>query len=395
PVGLFPVTSFPRIRLEISAGSMPARQTLIEVTQPLEEAARAVPGAIDVVSTTSRGSAEIFVDFPWGSDMNQALLRVDAAIAQTLSDLPAGTSYDAIQMSPNVLMPFASYALVSDQVSPAALRRMALYQITPLITGIEGIRRVGVLGGQTPEIQVSVSLQKLQQYGLSLTDVANAISATNSVAAIGRLEDNDLLYLTVGNNAFSSVQTIRDVALRTGTAGIIRLSDLARVELGSMPQWLLINDNGKRAVTFDVYQQDSADSLNVAKAVDAAMGTFMKTQSSSIHLYKWYDQTQLVRSSIAAVEEAILIGLVLAALVVLAFLRNWRVALVAMTVVPMAVLITVLLLDLLGMTFNIMTLGGIAAAIGLLIDDAIVMIEHIARRAGVPGIEHANRAVLP
>ncbi|HUY84726.1 MAG TPA: efflux RND transporter permease subunit, partial [Steroidobacteraceae bacterium] len=395
PVGLFPVVSFPRIRIEVSAGSMPAKQMLIDVTQPLEEAARAVPGAVDVVSTTSRGAAQIFVDFPWNSDMNQALLRVATGFAQTLPSLPPGTTYDAIQMSPNVIMPFVSYALISDQVSPAELRRLATYQIGPLLTGIQGIRRVGVTGGQTPEVEVTVNPLKLAAYGLTLGDVSRAVAASNTVGAVGRLEDNDLLYLAIDDNAFTSVRSVRDLTLRTPPGGIVRLGQVADVRMGSVPQWLLVDDNGRPAVTFDVYQQDSADSLSLAKSVQAALDAFMKTQPASIHLYKWYDQTELVRSSIGAVEEAILIGLALAALVVLAFLRNWRVAAVAISVVPLAVLITILLLYALGMTFNIMTLGGVAAAIGLLIDDAIVMIEHIARRAGAPDLADANAAVLP
>ena len=394
PVGLFPVTSFPRIRIEISTGSMPAKQMLIDVTEPLEEVARAVPGAVDVVSTTSRGSAQIFVDFPWGADMKQALLSVDAAFAQALPGLPQGTQYDAIQMSPNAIMPFVSYALTSQTVPSSELKRLAKYQITPLLTGIPGIRQVGVLGGETPEVQVEVSPEKLIAHNLTLSDVATAISATNTVNAVGRLQDNDLLYLAISNNEFQSVNSVANVALRTSGGNIVRLSDIATVKLGAVPQWLLVDNNGQPAVTFDVYQQDSADSLSLAREVDQRLTDFMKTQSDTVHLSKWYDQTQLVRSSIGAVEEAILIGLVFAAMVMLAFLRNWRVTLVAIMVVPLSVLITVLLLSLLGLSFNIMTLGGIAAAIGLLIDDAIVMIEHIARRAGVPGLENANASVL-
>ncbi len=298
-------------------------------------------------------------------------------------------------MSPNVLMPFVSYALISDTESPSTLRRLAQYQIAPRLTGIPGIRRVGVLGGQTPEIQVHVTPQRLQAYSLTLDDVSKAIAATNSITAVGRLEDNDLLYLAINNNAFTSVQSVRDVAVKTGSGGVVRLADVAQVDAGTVPQWLTVNNNGKPAVSFDVYQQDSADSLSLAKTVDQSLTAFMQTQPKSIQMFKWYDQTQLVRSSISAVEEAILIGIVLAALVVFAFLRNWRVALVAMAIVPLSVLITVLLLYLLGMSFNIMTLGGIAAAIGLLIDDAIVMIEHIARRAGAPGLADAPGAVLP
>ncbi|HUA24602.1 MAG TPA: efflux RND transporter permease subunit [Steroidobacteraceae bacterium] len=394
PVGLFPVTSFPRIRVEIDAGSMPARQMLVEVTEPLEQVARAVPGAQEVTSTTSRGSAEVFVNFPWGYDMNQALLAVDAAFAQELPTLPQGTSYDIIQMSPNVIMPFVSYALISKTISPSDLRQLAQYQIVPLLTGIPGVRRVGVLGGQTPEVQVSVDPNRLRAYGLTLTDVSNALSQTNSIQAVGRLEDNDLLYLAINDNAFTSIASVRDVALHTGSDGIVRLGDIAKVTMGTVPQWMLVDDNGKPAVTFDVYQQDSADSLSLAKEVQQRLDGFMKSQPGSIELYKWYDQTQLVSSSISALEEAILIGLVFAALVLLAFLRNWRVTLVAMMVVPLSVLITVLLLSVFGMTLNIMTLGGIAAVIGLLIDDVIVMIEHIARRTGVPGVENPQATVL-
>ena len=394
PVGLFPVTSFPRIRIEVSAGAMPARQMLVDVTEPLERVARAVPAAVDVSSTTSRGSAEIFVDFPWGYDMNEALLAVDAAFAQELPSLPQGTTYDIIQMSPNVIMPFVSYALISKTVSPAALKQLAQYQITPLLTGIPGIRRVGVLGGKTPEVEVAVNPQKLRGYGLTLQDVSRALAQTNIIRSVGRLEDNDLLYLAIGNNAFTSLQSVRNVALHTGPEGIIRLGDIASVRMGSVPEWMLVDDDGRPAVTFDVYQQDSADSLTLAREVKQRLAAFMKTQPKAIRLYKWYDQTQLVRSSIAALEEAILIGLVFAGIVLFAFLRNWRVTLVAMLVVPLSVLITVLLLALFGMTFNIMTLGGIAAAIGLLIDDVIVMVEHIARRTGVPGLENPHGSVL-
>ncbi len=223
PVGLFPVTSFPRIRIEVSAGSRPAKQMLIEVTEPLEVAARAVPGAVDVTSTTSRGAAEIFVDFPWGSDMRRALLSVDAAFAQKLPDLPKGTTYDAIQMSPTIIMPFVSYALISDSVSPADLRQLATYQITPLLTGIQGIRRVGVLGGKVPEIQVAVN----RAYLAGLRPVASAMwqmpsPATNTISAVGRLEDNDLLYLAVNNNAFNSIESVRNVALRTAGHGLVK-----------------------------------------------------------------------------------------------------------------------------------------------------------------------------
>ena len=250
-------------------------------------------------------------------------------------------------------MPFVSYALISDTDSPAALRRLAQYQIAPLLTGIAGIRRVGVLGGQTPEIQVPVTPQRLQAYGLTLADVSKAIAATNSHHR-----------RRTARGQRSALSGDRQQRLHLAAVGA-RCRRQAPAAAGScgLPIWprsisapcrsgCSVNDNGKPAVTFDVYQQDSADSLSLAKAVDASLAAFMQTQPKSIQLYKWYDQTQLVRSSISAVEEAILIGYFLAALVVFGFLRNWRVALVAMAIVPLSVLITVLLLYLLGMTLQ-------------------------------------------
>ena len=394
PIELFPVVSFPRLRVNVESGTMPAKQMLVQVTEPLEQVARSVPGALNVTSTTSRGSAEMFVDFSWGTNMAQALLSVDAGFSQTLPNLPAGTRYTAIRASPTTIAPFLSYALTSETLPTADLRRLAKYEITPLLMGIEGIKQVGVLGGETPEVQVSIDPQKLNAYGLTVADVSKAIAQTNNVKVLGRIEDNDLLYLVVGNNAFGSLASVGDVELRNAAGGIIRLSDVAKITMGAVPQWLLVDVNGQRAVTFDIFQQDQADSLTVAKEVAQKLSAFMKTQPQAIQLRKWYDQTQLVRSSIAALEEAIAIGLVFAGIVILAFLRNWRVALTAMIVVPLSIFGTILVLYALGMTLNIMTLGGIAAAIGLLIDDVIVMIEHIARRAGVPGLEEPHRTVL-
>jgi multidrug efflux pump subunit AcrB len=394
PVGLFPVVSFPRIRVEVDAGNRPPRQQLLDVTAPIEATLRGVSQALNVESTTSRGSTEIFVDFPWGTNMNLALLGVQSAISQILPDLPAGTSYQAIQMQPNALMPFSAYSLTSDTVSQIDLQTLATYQIAPLLSSIPGVSQVGTLGGETREVEVRVDPSKLKAFGLTLADVTTAIQDGNTLDAVGRVEDNDLLYLILANNGFSSIESVRNVMLRTQSNNIVKLTDLGTVTSGVVPQQLLVEDQGKPSVEFNVYQQPDANSVALQNQVAAALTKFMKAQPRSIHLVKWYDQTELVRSAATAVEEAIVIGLVLAALVLLVFLRNWRATLVAMLVVPMSMLITVLLLFLLGMSFNIMTLGGLAAAVGLLIDDVIVMIEQIARRAGAPDLVQPQGAVL-
>jgi multidrug efflux pump subunit AcrB len=325
--------------------------------------------------------------------MGMALLGVQSALAQILPDLPAGTSYQAIQMRPNVIMPFSAYSLTSDSISQSALLALAQHQIAPLLYGIPGIAQVSTLGGQVPEVEVQLDAARLQQVGLTAADVTAALTDSNALTALGRVEDNDRLYLILGDNGFKGIDAVRAVTFHTAH-GIMRLTDLGTVTLGSVPSQVLVVDQGRASVEFGVYQQANANAVALQGQVAAALASFMATQPHALKLVKWYDQTELVRASAAAVEEAIFIGLVLAALVLLVFLRNWRATLVAMLVVPMAMLITVLLLYVLGMSFNIMTLGGLAAAVGLLIDDVIVMVEHIARRAGIAGQERPQTAVL-
>ena len=394
PYGVYPVISFPRIRIEVDAGSRPAQQQLYDVTAPIETVLRQIPHAVNVESTTSRGSTELFVDFPWGTNMQFAQLGVEGALSQILPDLPAGTSYQVIQMLPNVIMPFSSYSLTSDSVSQVDLLRLAQYQIAPMLMGINGISYVGTLGGNQKEVEVKLNPAQLKAFGLTVTDVQNAIAAANVLQGIGYLQDHDLLYLMFANNGLTGLKSIRDITLHTAQNGIVRLADLGTVTDGVVPQYTLVVDQGKPSVEINVYQQSSADVVALQDRVAKMLADFMKTQPKSIHLVKWYDQTQLVESSVGAVQEGIVIGLILAGLVVLYFLRNWRATAVAMIIVPMSITITTLVLYVLGMSFNMMTLGGLAASIGLLIDDVIVMIEQIARRAGVPGLAKPEAMVL-
>ncbi len=394
PYGVYPVVSFPRIRIEVSSGSRPASQQLYDVTAPIEQMLRAVPHALNVESTTSRGSTEIFVDFPWKSNMDTAYLEVEAAMSQILPELPQGTTYQVIQMLPNVIMPFISYSLTSNTISQVKLLRIAKYQIGPMLMGIPGISEVGTLGGRHREIQVQLDPAKLQAFGLTLTDVEQGLRNANIIKGIGHLQDQDLLYLMFANNGFTGVKSIANLTFRTAQGGIVRLADLGTITKGVEPRWYMVRDQSLPSVEINVYQQPTADMVSLRQQVEQRLKRFMATQPKYVHLVKWYDQTQLVASSVDAVQEGILIGLLLAALVIFYFLRNWRVTLIAMIVVPMAVLITSLLLYVLGMSFNMMTLGGVAASIGLLIDDVIVMIEQIARRAGAPGLTNPKGEIF-
>ena len=395
PVGLFPQVSFPRVVVDLNAGSRPADQMALLVTRPVEEAIRAVPGVQNVRSASSRGSAQISIDFGWGRDMISSTLLVDAAIAQILPDLPPGTGYDVRRMDPTVF-PIDSYALMSDTVSGIALRDLAKYQIVPLLTAIPGLGQVNVQGGNTAEVEVQADPHRLEAYGLSMTDLSDALAKANVLQAVGRLQDNHKLYLVMADHSITRIDKIGDVVVRSDPAGIVRVRDVASVRNGVVPEWIRVVEDGKPAVLFNVYEQPNGNAVRIAADVRAKLAQFKLPPG--VRMVNWYDQSELVTQSAGSVRDAVLIGLVLAALVLLFFLRSWRVTLVAVLVVPATLAASILVLSLLGMSFNIMTLGGIAAAVGLLIDDVIVMVEHIARRAGAPasgGGIVGSAAVLP
>jgi CzcA family heavy metal efflux pump len=379
PVGLFPQVSFPRVVVDLDAGDRPADQTSLLLTRPVEEAIRTVPGVEGLRSETTRGSAQISVDFGWGRDMIASTLQVDSAIARVLPSLPAGASYNVRRMDPTVY-PIISYALQADNMSPVALRDLAQYQIVPLLASVEGLARVDVQGGETAELQVEADPRKLAQYGLSLDDVSAALAGANQLQAIGHLQDRNKLYLVVADHSLKQAEAIRQIVVKNDPHGWVRLGDVATVHDGYVPQWIKVSEDGRPAVLFNVYEQPDGNAVQIAKQVREKLAGFRLP--AGVKLRPWYDQSELVVQSANSVRDAVLIGLLLAAAVLLLFLRNLRVTLIAMLVVPVTLAVTVLLLQVMGMSFNIMTLGGIAAAVGLVIDDVIVMVEHVARRAG-------------
>ncbi len=381
PISLFPNVAFPRVRVNVDTGSQPASQMMLQVTQPMEQAVRAVPGVLDVTSTTSRGAAQVLVDFGWGTNMANATLGVDAAVAQLLPQLPVGASYTVLRMDPT-MSPIIAYALTSATVSQVKLQNLALYQLVPLLSAIPGIARVQVQGGGTAEIEVQVDPYKLAAFHLTVQQVAQAVAAANALQSVGRLEDRDLLYLLVEADGLRGLADVRDIVVRAGPAGIVHLSDVATVADGTVPQFIDVTANERQAVTFLVFQQPGSNAVAISEAVKRTLAGFAPQLPPGVKLSKWYDQSTLVIAADASVRDAILIGVMLAAFVLLFFLRSWRITLLALLIVPASLAAAVLVLSMLGMSFNIMTLGGLAASVGLVIDDVIVMIEHIARRVG-------------
>ncbi|WP_340121362.1 efflux RND transporter permease subunit [Methylobacter svalbardensis] len=379
PVSLFPQVTFPRVVINLDAGDMPAERMAVQVTWPVEEAVRAVPGVLNVRSATSRGSANIAINFSWSVDMVSATLQVASAINQIRSTLPATLSFGVRRMDPTVF-PVLGYSLTSTKHSLVELRDMALYQIRPILSAIPGVSKVAVLGGAIAEYQVLVDPARINALGLSLDDIAKALSTANVIQAVGRLEQNYKLYLILANTQLQSSEQIAQTILRSGQNGLVFLEDVAQVVKTTAPQWQRITAEGRDAVLFQINQQPGSSTVEIARNAQSQLELIRQKLPAGIKIAKWYDQSDLIVASAQSVKEALLIGLGLAIVTLLVFLRNIKVTLIAAITVPMTLSATVLIIHLLGIGFNIMTLGGMAAAVALIIDDSIVMIEHIIRR---------------
>lgn len=379
PVALFPQIQFPRVVVSAEAGDRPVEQMELQVTRVLEQALRGVPGVRGVRSTTSRGSAEISVTFAWGTDMVDATLQAESAAAQAVPLLPPGTAFAARRMDPTVF-PMLAYSLTSPSRDLVGLRDLAQYKLLPLLSAVDGVAAVAVLGGERAEYRVDVDPARLDAYGLSLDDVARALSAANVLSAVGRMEDRHQLFLIVSDTRFGSLDQIEHTVLSSGTNGLVELEDVATTYPTTAPQWQRVTADGRDAVLLQIHQQRDANSVRIAREVERRLADPSAQLPADVKLGKWYDQTELVTASARSVRDAIIIGVALAAAVLWMFLRNARITVIAVLAVPAVLAIAMLLLQVLGMSLNIMTLGGMAAAVGLIIDDVIVMLEQIVRR---------------
>ena len=393
PVALFPQVSFPRVRISLDSGDRPAEQMAIEVTTPVEGAVRAIPGVRNVRSATNRGSAEISINFDWGEDMVSAMLQAQSEVNKILPTLPTGTTFNVERMDPTVF-PVIAYSLTSNSQSLVELRDLALYTLRPALSTVQGVARVGVQGGRTEEYRVTVDPDKLQSFHMTLNEVATALSASNVLVAVGKLEQYNKLYLVISDTRFKKFEEIEHTVLRSTPDGVVLLDDVATIEHSTEPQWTRVTADGRDAVIFQVYQQPGGNTVRIAEGIKSKLTQIAKQIPEGVKIANWYDQSDLIVASAHSTRDAVLIGIALASLILILFLRNWKVTLIAALTVPTVLAATILLLFVFKMSFNIMTLGGMAAAVGLIIDDAIVMVEHIVRRVRAEHAENSRSRVL-
>jgi CzcA family heavy metal efflux pump len=395
PISVFPETNFPRVVIGLDNGVMPVEQMEVTITKPVEDAVNVVPGLVTVRSTTSRGSAEVSLFFTWGVDMYQTLQLVDAALSKVQQTLPP-----TVKITTNKLtfatFPILGYSLTSNTMSQTALWEMATYELKPPLNRTLGVSMVTVQGGKIPEYHIVPDMARLQASGVTVLDLANGVNASNIIDSPGLYEANHQLILgLIGAQVHDAHELSQLVVKTTPNGAPVHVSDVATVEKAVMPVYTVVTANGQQAVLLNITRQPDSNTVAVADAVSKEVAQLRTKLPPGVKLEPYYDQSELVRESIGSVRDAILIGLVLACVILFLFLRDWSSSLIAGLVIPVTVAVTFVFLKVIGQSFNLMTLGGLAAAIGLVIDDAIVVVENIVlhRDSGETRVQAVRKAL--
>jgi len=379
PSGIYPPLQFPRIVIIARSGTLPPQSMTLTVTRPIETAVMEVPGIRRVRSRSIRGAAEISAQFDPAADMIVALQQVQNRLAEARGELPTDLDLTVERLTPAVF-PILILSMTGSLPTPD-LNDFATYVVKPELARVPGAGRIEVLASDSREIEVVLDPTRLSAAGLSVVDVADALKAQNQLLPVGRFPQSGQQHLSLASGLWQSSEQIADAPVVVKNGATIRVSDIGRVTPGSPDRTLLITGNGRDAISISISQQIEANILAVKQGVDAALATLATTLPSGIRLTKVYDLAEFVSAAIANVRDAILIGSVLAVVVLILFLRDVRLTLIAAATLPLAVIPTFVFLRLFHGSINLMSMGGLAVAIGLVIDDAVVVVENIHRRA--------------
>jgi len=383
------------VLVAVDNGVMPIDQMMVTVTRPIEEAVNSVPGLLTVRSITSRGSAEIDLYLRWDVDMFQTLQYVNAAISRVQPELPSTAKIEAHRMT-FASFPIIGYSVTSDTMPQTRLWEMATYEMKPRLNRLEGVSTVIVQGGQEPEFQITPDPAKLLSAGVTVNDILESVRRTNLIDSPGLIERNHQLYLGLVNGQVRTPEEIANAVIKNTPTGIpVRIGDIGEVAPSVKPVYTVVTADGKPAVLLNINRQPDGNTVQVAQEVHDEIENIRKTLPPGITIKPFYDQSVIVSDSIKSVRDAILLGLILASIILVVFLRDWGTSLVAGLVIPVTVMVTFIALKVMGETFDLMTLGGLAAAVGLVIDDAIVVVENIVlhRDAGQGRLEAIQSAL--
>lgn len=383
PIAVFPSTNFPRIIIGVDNGVMPINQMLVTVTRPLEETVSGVLGIEDVRSITSRGSAEIDLFFDWKVNMFETLQRVNAAIARVRPSLPPTIKIETHRLEFSSF-PILGYSLTSDTIPQTRLWQLATYTIKPRLNSLLGVGTILIQGTKVPEFQIAPHPAQLLATRITVSDILSAVERSNLIESPGLLERNHQLYLGLITGQVHNPEEIGDIFIKKDPGGApVYVRDIATTSASVAPNYTIVTGNGEPAVLINVNRQRGSNTDAVAGEVKAEMQRIEQTLPPGVKVSNFYDQSWIVGQSIKSVRDAILIGIVLASAVLVLFLRDWGSSFIAGMVIPISIFMTFIALKALDESFNLMSLGGLAAAVGLIIDDAIVVVENVVLRREV------------
>jgi len=394
PIAVFPATNFPRIIIGVDNGVMPIDQMGVTITTPIENAVNSVPGLEDVRSTTSRGSAEVDLSFNWNVDMVQTLQQVNSALARIQSTLPTTAVIDTHRLD-FASFPILGYSMTSEKVPQTDLWEIATYDIKPRLNRLSGVASVIIQGGQQPEFQITPDPSKMLRAHVAVQDILDTATHTNIIDSPGLLSRNHQLFLGLLDSQVHSADQIGDMVIKNVNDTPVRIRDIGTVTPSAAPAYTVVTANAKPAVLISINRQPDSNTVEVANEVNQQIAAIRPTLPAGVDLNVFYDQSNIVRESIGSVRDAIIIGLILSAVIIWLFLKDWGTALATGLVVPVTILVTFLVMKIMGQTFNMMTLGGLAAASGLVVDTAIVVVENIVlhRDGGEGPVEAVSSAI--
>ncbi|TDO24199.1 efflux RND transporter permease subunit [Pedobacter duraquae] len=376
--GLFPEITFPKIKIIAEAELQPVDKMVVTVTRPLENAVKQVPDLQLVRSKTSRGSCELSAYMNPGSDMDLSQQRIEAQIAKISATLPAGVNITVEKMNPSIL-PVSGYSLESHNYSPAELKKIATYTVKPFLFQVDGVSEIRVIGGKSKEYWLNLDAQKMQALGISPDQISAALAQTNFIKSNGYLADHNFLYLSVTDATVKTKNDLEELVLARKGNRIIRVADIATVNIQQSVEYTRINANGKDGILIAVIKQPNANLIDLSGEISAKVVQLKKILPAGVSIKPYYVQADFVNESVKSVRDSLLVGLALAIVVAILFLRSMKASATILITIPITLCLTVIVLYGIGYSLNIMTLGAIAAAIGLIIDDAIVVVEQIHR----------------
>ncbi|MCY7409996.1 MAG: efflux RND transporter permease subunit [Chitinophagales bacterium] len=407
-VALFPDVTFPKIKIIADNGEQPVEKMMATVTVPLENAVKQVQGLTVIRSTTSRGSCEISAFFNWTDNIDQDLNQVSAKINQAQAFLPPGVTITVEKMNPSILpvigytMEYTDSAKTESEEGQIELRKLANYTVRPLLGTVEGVANVQVMGGKAKEFWIILKPEKLALLRITPQKITDAFANANFILSNGLINDYRRMYLTITDASTRSKEDLENLVVQNDGKRIVHLKDIASIEVHQMDEFIRINANGKDAVLVNVIRQPNANLVSLTDSIKEKVVELNKILPHNVVIKPYYVQSNFVDDSIKSVRDSIFIGLILAVLVVIVFLRSWRASLALICCLPVVLGISLIVLNVLGFTLNIMTLGALAASIGLIIDDAIVVVEQIHREEEVnkdgnirDEISHAIRWLFP